>query len=241
MTQTTATKRCLVLAPHPDDETLGCAVTIMRKVERGTAVRIVIATDGRHSSHSQQLSADQIAAMRYAECIDACGRLGVAQPDVIWLAFEDARLASVQSALAEKLRLVAEDFRPDEVLTTSVGDPHVDHAALGRAARAVFADRSDVDLYEYPIWQWRQVTSWLDTSDAPVVGRRCGRAAKAFRFLRNTPFLVSSRGYLARKHNALDAYVSQLHNVTGEADWWYLDKRFLINFFRGAEVFFRVK
>ena len=43
MTPETATRSCLVLAPHPDDETLGCGATIMRKLAAGTSVQIVIA------------------------------------------------------------------------------------------------------------------------------------------------------------------------------------------------------
>ena len=36
----------LVLAPHPDDEVLGCAGAILRHVARGDPVRVIILTDG---------------------------------------------------------------------------------------------------------------------------------------------------------------------------------------------------
>src|SRR4029450_12640391 len=39
VTEASATRSCLVVAPHPDDETLGCGVTIMRKLEAGPAAR----------------------------------------------------------------------------------------------------------------------------------------------------------------------------------------------------------
>lgn len=44
VTSQTATRSCVVLAPHPDDETLGCGATITRKLVAGTPVMVVIAT-----------------------------------------------------------------------------------------------------------------------------------------------------------------------------------------------------
>ena len=46
LTEAFARRSTLVLAPHPDDETLACGATILHKRARGTRVHIVIATDG---------------------------------------------------------------------------------------------------------------------------------------------------------------------------------------------------
>ena len=55
-----------------------------------------------------------------------------------------------------------------------------------------------------------------------------------------SPELVSTSGYLERKRHALDAYVSQLVNLTGEPDWWTLDELFLAHFLGRHEVFLPV-
>src|ERR1700761_6094021 len=55
MTEQTEKRSCVVLAPHPDDETLGCAVTIMRKLAMGSRVHLLIATDGRHAHPGSRL------------------------------------------------------------------------------------------------------------------------------------------------------------------------------------------
>jgi hypothetical protein len=60
VTSKPATRSCVVPGPHPDDETLGCGATIMRKIVTGTPVEVVIATDGRHSQQSTKLSADAL-------------------------------------------------------------------------------------------------------------------------------------------------------------------------------------
>ena len=67
VTSRTAARSCLVLAPHPDDETLGCGATIMRKLVTGASVRVVIATDGRHSPRPNKLSIDAFVKVREEE------------------------------------------------------------------------------------------------------------------------------------------------------------------------------
>ncbi|MCI0468841.1 MAG: PIG-L family deacetylase, partial [Nitrospirae bacterium] len=39
-------ERALVLAPHPDDETLGCAGTIIKYKKSGALVNCLVMTDG---------------------------------------------------------------------------------------------------------------------------------------------------------------------------------------------------
>ena len=60
----TARRPCLVLAPHPDDETLGVGATIMRKVDAGTPVHLVVATDGSKSPPGDPAA---VTALRSAE------------------------------------------------------------------------------------------------------------------------------------------------------------------------------
>jgi len=50
-TATSAARSALVLAPHPDDETLGCGATILRKRAAGTPVHVLIVTDGEPTAH----------------------------------------------------------------------------------------------------------------------------------------------------------------------------------------------
>jgi LmbE family N-acetylglucosaminyl deacetylase len=44
-TSQTATRSCLVLAPHPEDETLDCGATVLRKLAAGATVHVVTAAD----------------------------------------------------------------------------------------------------------------------------------------------------------------------------------------------------
>ena len=57
----------IVVAPHPDDETLGCGATIMQKLAAGTPVHVVIATDGRYWPRFTKFSTDILVKIREEE------------------------------------------------------------------------------------------------------------------------------------------------------------------------------
>jgi LmbE family N-acetylglucosaminyl deacetylase len=42
----TAQSRLMVIAPHPDDESLACSIVVQRAVRAGARVRVIYATDG---------------------------------------------------------------------------------------------------------------------------------------------------------------------------------------------------
>jgi LmbE family N-acetylglucosaminyl deacetylase len=240
VTEGSAARSCLVVAPHPDDETLGCGVTIMRKLDAGTPVKVVIATDGQRSSDSKVLSPGELVEIRRAETLRAAERLGLDPDGVVFLDFEDKTLQANLSRLSDRLAAVVDDFRPDEILVSSVLDHHPDHHAGGQAVRRLLASGAIAcRVAEYPMGFWRTM---------PWRARPRGAARVAWSFLsgsvatiaRLRPELVRTDGYLDRKRHVLDAYASQLTNLTGEDEWWTLDERFLAHFLGRYEVFLPV-
>lgn len=156
VTSQTATRSCLVLAPHPDDETLGCGATIMRKLAAGTPVKVVIAADGRHWYQSGKLSVDALNEIREEEARQACAVLGLSGENITFLRFEDRRLADHRELLRDRLLDILETMNPEEIFVSSIVDTHPDHrvlAELGRELAQARPDRFPV-LYEYPIWFW---------------------------------------------------------------------------------------
>lgn len=112
-------ERLLVLAPHPDDEVIGCGGLIAQHLREHRAVRIVIATDGAVGGD---------AATREAEARRGIATLGEAE--VVFLGFRDRTLGNDAAA---RIREQLLDFRPDLVLVPSPIEIHPDHIALSRA------------------------------------------------------------------------------------------------------------
>jgi LmbE family N-acetylglucosaminyl deacetylase len=234
VTEATAGRSALVLAPHPDDETLGCGATILRKRAAGTTVTVAVVTDGRHSHRSPHVTPDQLAELRRGELGEAVARLGLTPDALRTGGFVDGELAAREDELVGYVAGLLKELAPDEVYTTSADEAHPDHAALGRAARrAAAAADQPVRLLEYPVWLWG---SWPLSR-----GRRLGSTADAAgRLLRRRVTKVRVDGYRADKLHALDAHRSQLvrpEMVPADADWPVLPRHVLAAAGDRAELF----
>jgi LmbE family N-acetylglucosaminyl deacetylase len=117
----------LVVAPHPDDEAMGCAGVILRHVAASDRVRIAIATDGRRSKAIT--NADEMAAVRRLEATRAGGLMQIERLEWLGLPEGDWPMA----ALVTRLRSLLEQLRPDVVYAPSRVDFHPEHFAVAHA------------------------------------------------------------------------------------------------------------
>ena len=122
----------LVIAAHPDDETLGCGGTIARTVRERVPVDVVVVTQtGPYLDRYQNVSGD-LDARRQSEAHAACEVLGVR--DLFFGDFEETHLAARPfPALVEFLRHMIERVNPAVILTHSDSDLHQDHRAIHEA------------------------------------------------------------------------------------------------------------
>lgn len=100
----TAATRLLVLAPHPDDETLGAGGLLHQTRKNGGAARVVFLTGG-DGSRSTQLALNlrarrhhsfrEVARLRREEAIDAARELGVKENETIFLGYPDGGLRAI--------------------------------------------------------------------------------------------------------------------------------------------------
>lgn len=218
ITEATARRPALVLAAHPDDETLGCGGTILHKVASGASVTILVVSDGRYSHRNSHLPPQDLARIRRGEMAEAARRLGLGAEALRWGGFIDGTLATAEGELTELIADALAEERPEEVYVTGAFEPHPDHAALGRAARrAVRHAATHVQLLEYPIWLWAQ---W------PLPGRdrlTAMLAAAKVLSLKAHAAKVRVVEHLAAKQHALDAHASQLRRPAGvpaDEPWW---------------------
>lgn len=236
-----AGRRCLVVAPHPDDETIGCGATIAAKRAAGTDVAVAIVTDGRHGQVSAEIPALRLARLRAEESRAACALLGVAADRVAFLGFEELTLWRCLDDVAEAIAALIEHHQPDEVLVTCAADWHDDHQAVNLAVRLAalrcgFAGR----LAAYPVWFWAD-GPWRTPpylGPASVAGSLWRDPLDA----RHLPAaeLVSTAGRVDLKRAAFACYRSQTTNLTGEATWATFPTDWLDPFVGPWEVFFPI-
>ncbi len=144
--------RTLVIAPHPDDETLGCGGTIAALTAAGRQVGVVFLTDGALTGGADRATTVE---ERMAEAQRACEVLGVKPEDTWAFGLPDGGLKGHHDTAVARLGEVLDEFGPTRVFVTHEHDGHPDHEAAFEATRSAIEDgRRDIEVFEYAIWLW---------------------------------------------------------------------------------------
>ncbi len=158
----------VVVAAHPDDETLGAAGLIRRMHRDGRRVTVVVATDGE-GSHPQSPthSAGMLARRRRAEVALAVESLAPGAA-VHFLGLPDGglrengdRLETELGGILDRLLLPGGTERVAVAAPWS-GDRHRDHRVIAEAV-ALVCGRRGIPHVAYPIWLWH----WGTPADVP--------------------------------------------------------------------------
>jgi LmbE family N-acetylglucosaminyl deacetylase/SAM-dependent methyltransferase len=159
-----AAMRFVVLAAHPDDETLGAGGLMASLVGLGAKVEVLLCTAGEGSHpDSPTTTPEQLAQVRLAEFSEALTALGL-KDHWTFLGLPDRGLASHAEAIARAVRGAAHRLPGNAGMLALVApyhaDGHGDHDALGAVAAEVAGEDGHA-LLEYPIWYWH----WATTQD----------------------------------------------------------------------------
>lgn len=201
----------LILAPHPDDETLGAGGLIHQLTSAGVPVTVIAVTDGELAYGITP----GLAALRQHEQTQALAHLGVPSTHIHRLRLPDSSVATVEASLVAAL---APYLHPGMHLVAPwQHDFHPDHEACGRAAQ-LLATRIPVQLTSYVFWTWHRGTPASFDGCLPVR-------------------LPLTDADLQAKQRALLCHQSQLVHPTGQPDQPILPKNLLAPAARPFEVY----
>jgi len=117
-------KRILVIAAHPDDETLGAGGTIAKHIENGAEIKVLVLGTGITSRETENAE-KEIAELRQ-EAKKAMDKLGVRE--IEFLDFPDNKFDSVPLLdIIKAIESRIEEFQPETVYTHHWGDLNLDH------------------------------------------------------------------------------------------------------------------
>jgi LmbE family N-acetylglucosaminyl deacetylase len=186
--------RLVVLAAHPDDETLGAGGLIATAARSGLPVEVIIATDGEASHpRSPTHPPTALAKIRRVEAEAAVTALAPAAT-LTFLGLPDGGLEAHGKVIVDVLQA-----RLDVgalLVTPWTGDRHPDHEACAVAAGAAAADRGCAH-WQYPIWAWH----WADPASTDLPWNELRRVGL-------------DRETAAAKRAAVAAYVSQHRSLS---------------------------
>ena len=150
----------LVIAPHPDDEALGCAVLIHARRSLGLPVHVLYLTDGAasHPGHPS-ITPAQLAVRRKTEARAAMRLLGVPDDCLHFAGAADGRLGRLSSdettALLGTIETVFHRVSPTDIFLPYRYDGSSEHiAAFALVQRALIALAHRPRIWEFPVWSW---------------------------------------------------------------------------------------
>ncbi|WP_336492322.1 PIG-L deacetylase family protein [Methylobacterium nigriterrae] len=216
----------VIVAPHPDDESLGCGGLIARACEEGLPVHLVVVSDGVGSHpNSPSYPPERLRALREKETLAAAELLGLAAKYVHFLRLPDRHVPSAGPEAEGAALAIAGAVRTcgaGNLIVTWPHDPHCDHQASAELARLACSKLADVRLLAYPVWGW---TLPADTDVGPPP-----------RGLR-----LDISGQLVAKNMAVAAHRSQTTDlINDDPKGFRLEAAMLAHFTRPFEIFLEI-
>lgn len=221
----------VVVAPHPDDEALGCGGLLALLRQAGLPVAAVLVSDGTMSHpRSQLFSLAARQAVREAEFRHALTLLGFDANEPLLLGLPDSRVPSsgAETGFTTAVTALQQFLQQQAAATVLVPwrrDPHPDHRATSQLVAAALAGMPQPPRrLEYVVWAWeRAAPDDLPTASDGVQGFRLDIATG-----------------LPQKLRAIAAHRSQVAPgvFMDDAEGFLLSAEMLAHFETPYEVFF---
>ncbi|MDT0677523.1 bifunctional PIG-L family deacetylase/class I SAM-dependent methyltransferase [Autumnicola musiva] len=215
----------MIVAPHPDDETLGCGALIAHLRAQQAEVWVLFMTSGEASHpNSSAYPPEKLGKLRKNEAVNACKILGVSKDHLIFLDAGDGQLASYSEAnnpVVAQLTGIIQQKNIDTLFVPWRRDHHIDHVAtnsiIGKAAEDM-----KLIIAEYPIWLWKKGKP----EDWPAEGEIL-------------PFRLVTDSVKQKKRKAIEAHVSQTTKlIDDDPEGFTLSPELLEPFLGDYEYFF---
>ncbi|GAB4024933.1 PIG-L deacetylase family protein [Spirosoma koreense] len=217
----------LVVAPHPDDESLGCGGTVIRLRQLGYDVHVVFVSDGTLSHpNSPSYPAERLRVLRETEALAALALLDVDAGGCTFLRYRDRSVpAQHTTGFAEAAGIMAaliDQVKPTTIFVPWRRDPHPDHRASWQIVREALRQASHPSrVLEYLIWLWELGRP----SDMPEPGEV-------------SVWKVSIADTIVQRDRAIAAHRSQVTRmIDDDPTAFFLSPDLLTHFDRPYEVF----
>ena len=179
----------LIIAPHPDDEVLGCGGVMARHADQGDEVHVLVVTRGAPEIFPPEQIEDTRQELRAAHAV-----LGVST--VQFLDFPAPKLDTIPGhKLADAIAGVIRSLQPSIIYLPHRGDIHTDHQAVYQATLVAARPINGCSVRQLLCYETLSKTEWAapfgDDAFIPTV-------------------FVDITDYLAQKLKAMDCYHSQL-------------------------------
>lgn len=142
-----SSKDALIIAPHPDDESLGCGGSIIKHIKAKSRVKVVFLTNGDKGDFLGKFGKEYVDTRRRS-ALKAMGALGV--EDYEFWGYGDRELNSIFRELSERLQQTINNFNPAVIYAPSPYEAHPDHGTAFRLTWKV-KDKFEISCVFYEV------------------------------------------------------------------------------------------
>ncbi len=143
-------KSMLVVAPHQDDEIIGCGGAMALQIKRGKKVTVVFTQDGGDGYEAAGISREEAVSIREGEALSVARQLGAANPKFLRYANLNTKIIDV---LAKDLIAEIECVKADVIFTPFFLDYNEHHQITNYAlAEALSQSTMQPKIYGYEVW-----------------------------------------------------------------------------------------
>jgi LmbE family N-acetylglucosaminyl deacetylase len=135
----------LVVAPHPDDDLIGCGGSIAKHLSQGVEVSVVYVTNG--DAENLNYPKEEFTELRRRETIKAAGAIGLRPGNLIFL--REAVWEINQDRTRRSLLRIVREWKPDVCYIPHANDAHVDHRIVHHIAEDAINMASSPWFKEY--------------------------------------------------------------------------------------------
>lgn len=160
--------KIIIIAPHPDDETLGCGGLIGRLCAEKNPPHIAFLTGGGGSLRGRSdISETDVVHARRRLTLNSVRQLDLPEGNINFFDFKDGDIAARPESEMSRLRKMIKDLGPDNILVPHSGEGWPDHLAARDIGIELAPDNASV--WEYCVWMWYYNVWRLDWKNAAVL------------------------------------------------------------------------
>ena len=186
-------KNILVIAAHPDDETLGCGGTIAKHVSNGDKVSIIFLADGE-SSRLNSKKNDILIRKKMA--MKALKILGVL--DIYFLDFPDNKLDSIpQLEILQKVEKIFKNINPEIVYTHYFNDLNIDHRIANSITKVLCRPLENNFVKKLISYEVLSSTDWNFSENEHF----------------SPNYFINITEFMDKKITAINSYTKEMHEI----------------------------
>lgn len=178
--------KCLFIAPHPDDESIGCGGLISHLCAKGLAPHVIIMTGGGGSINGEEgvksdihkITRGDIIRERRKLTLKSAKELGLPEENIHFLDFIDGHISERPEKELNRLNELINDIAPDYIFVPHSGEGWPDHIETREIVLSQFSNKENLSnkfpdsqkiapqLFEYCVWMWYYNVWKLDWKNA---------------------------------------------------------------------------